>query len=438
VVRARLCVVGAGRSGAVTAACLAELGHDVRAVDVDPEHVATLRSGRATFFEPKLDDLIRRNLDAGRLSFTTAFSEAVPDAEFILLGVGTPSQKSGKADLSHLSAALHDVAPLLAEGATVITRSTVPVGTNRWVIETLRKENPHVKCQVVSNPEFLSEGHAVDNFLQPDRIIIGALDQQTALHASTLYDKLDCPILLVDLETAELIKYASNAYLAASISFINEIANIAERVGADITQVSQALALDERIGPRAYLQPGIGFGGSCLPKDLRALVTTAEQHEYKPRLLKAIIKTNDTQPNRIVDCLQDMYGKMAGLPIAVLGISFKGGIFDARGSPAISLIRELSEKGARVRAFDPLADESAPQHVGSLAEICSDALTAAKDAKALIIATDHAEFRDLDLARIGHVMAARVLIDGRNVFEQETAARAGFAYIGVGRPRRGE
>jgi UDPglucose 6-dehydrogenase len=302
----------------------------------------------------------------------------------------------------------------------------------------VRKENAGVEFEVVSNPEFLREGHAVDDFLQPDRIVIGASTEKIALHAARLYDGLDCPIILVDLETAELIKYAANAYLAASISFINEIANIADRVGADITLVSKALALDERIGPHAYLAPGIGFGGSCLPKDLRALVTTAEQHGYKPRLLKAIIKTNELQPKTIVACLQDMSGELAGMNVAVLGISFKGGIFDARSSPALALIRALAEKGAHVRAFDPLADETAGQHVGSLAEICGDAASAAKDCQALIIATDHAEFRDLDLARIGRSMAARVLIDGRNLFDQESAARAGFVYVGIGRPHRGE
>ncbi len=435
---ARLCVVGAGRSGAVAAACLAELGHDVRAVDTDPGHVATLRSGRASFYEPQLDKLIERNLDAGRLSFTTDFSEGVPGAGFVLLAVGTPPQRNGKANLSHLSAAIHDVAPLLANHATVITRSTVPVGTNHWIADTLRKENPRIEFAVVSNPEFLREGQAVDDFLQPDRIVIGAASEEAALNVAKLYDALDCPIILVDLETAELIKYAANAYLAASISFINEIANIAERVGADITLVSKALALDERIGQRAYLSPGIGFGGSCLPKDLRALVTTAEQHGYKPRLLKAIIKTNELQPKRVVSCLEEMYGDLAGVKVAVLGISFKGGIFDARSSPALTVIRSLAEKGAHVRAFDPLADGTAGQHVGSLAELCSDALSAARDCQALIVATDHAEFRELDLARIGRAMAARVLIDGRDVFDQETATRAGFAYVGIGRPRRGE
>jgi len=434
---ARLCVVGAGRSGAVTAACLAELGHKVCAVDVDHGHIETLRSGRASFYEPRLDELIKRNLDAGRLSFTTDYSEGVPAAEFVLLAVGTPPQPNGTADLTHLAAAIREMAPLLASHATVVTRSTVPVGTNRWIAETFQTEHAR-EFEVVSNPEFLREGHAVDDFLQPDRIVIGATNKQAALRAAELYARLDCQILLVDLETAELIKYAANAYLAASVSFINEIANIAERVGADITLVSKALALDERIGPHAYLSPGLGFGGSCLPKDLRALVTTAEQHDYDPRLLKAVIETNELQPRSAVASLEEIYGDLAGRQIAVLGISFKGGTFDARNSPALAVISALAEKGAHVRAFDPLADESAAQHTGTLAQLFPDAESAAEGCYALIIATDHPEFRDLDLARIGRSMVARVLIDGRNLLDAEMATSAGFAYIAIGRPRGGE
>ena len=434
---ARICVVGAGRSGAVTAACLAELGHRVRAVDVDRQHISTLQSGRAPFYEPRLDELVQRNLHAGRLSFTTDYAESVPDAEFVLLAVGTPPQPDGTADLSHLAAAVHELAPLLAAGATVVTRSTVPVGTNRWVADLLRTQCPH-RAEVVSNPEFLREGHAVDDFLEPDRIVIGAAHQQAASDAATMYARLDCPILLVDLETAELIKYAANAYLATSVSFINEIANIAERVGADVTQVSKALALDERIGPHAYLSPGIGFGGSCLPKDLRALVTTAEKHDYDAGLLKAVIETNAQQPRSVVASLRNIYGDLQNRQIAVLGVSFKGGTFDARSSPALAVIAALTDTGARVRAFDPLADESVAEHLGALAELFPDAASAAEGCHALVLATDHAEFRELDLERIGQGMAARVLIDGRNLLDENKAERAGFAYVGVGRRRRSE
>jgi UDPglucose 6-dehydrogenase len=400
--------------------------------------VSSLREGRATFYEPQLDDLIRRNLRAGRLAFTTQFSEGVPDAEFVLLGVGTPPLDDGTADLSHLSAALHAVAPLLANQATVIIRSTVPVGTNRWVAETLQKENPQLTVSVVSNPEFLREGHAVEDFLQPDRIVLGASSEAAGLRATDLYDAIDCPILVVDPETAELIKYAANAYLATSITFINEIANIAERTGGDISLVANALKLDERIGPHAYLAPGIGFGGSCLPKDTRALAKMAEKQEYTPLFLDAIIETNERQSMKVAAYLEDLYGKVEGLNVAVLGISYKGDIFDSRSSPGVAIIQQLAAKGASVRAFDPLADRTIAQQLPENVELCSDAVSAARECHALIIATDHGVFRELDLARIGSSMSARVLIDGRNLFDYETAAKAGFVYIGIGRPRRGE
>ncbi len=434
---ARVCVVGAGRSGAVTAACLAELGHRVCAVDLDHQHVATLQGGKASFYEPRLDELIQRNVHVGRLSFTTDYGEAVPDAEFVLLAVGTPPLPDGTADLSHIASAIHQLAPLLSSSATVLTRSTVPVGTNRWAAQMLRGELGR-DVETVANPEFLREGHAVDDFLEPDRIVIGGASQEAARHAATLYARLDCPILLVDLETAELIKYAANAYLAASVSFINEIANVAARVGADISLISGALALDERIGPHAYLSPGIGFGGSCLPKDLRALVTTAQLHDYDAKLLKAIIETNERQPRGVVDALEEIYGDLAGKQVAVLGVSFKGGTFDARSSPALAVIAALRDRGARVRAFDPLADESVAQHVGADTALFPDAVSATDGCDAVILATDHAEFRELDLERIGRGMAARVLVDGRNLLDAAAAKRAGFTYIGVGRARASE
>ena len=435
---ARLCVVGAGRSGAVTAACLADLGHSVRAVDVDAARVAMLQGGRAPFYEPGLDELIRRNLDAACLSFTTAFADALPGAGFILLSVDTPSRSNGEADLSSLSAAVRQLAPLLPKDALVITRSTVPVGTNTWLAEAILAENPQAAFEVVSNPEFLREGHAVDDFMQPERIVIGARTPAAAQAVARLYDRVASPIVFTDLATAELIKYAANAFLATSVSFINEIANICERVGADISVVSQALALDRRVGPHAYLAAGIGFGGSCLPKDLRALITTAEQHDYTPPLLKAVVETNELQPRRVISLLREIFSDLSALTVGVLGISFKGDTFDARNSPALAVIRLLAEEGARVRAHDPLADGTAQEQIGALARLCSDAYAAAEGCHALIIATNHSSFLELDLERLGRAMASRVLIDGRNLFDPELATRAGFAYVGIGRPRRGE
>jgi UDPglucose 6-dehydrogenase len=405
---------------------------------VDSALVEKLREGTAPFHEPGLDDLLQRGLQEGRLSFTTAYSEAIPGADFILLAVDTPSRSDGEADLSSLMAAAQELAPLLEDGILVITRSTVPVGTNASLAEVIRAANPHVAFEVVSNPEFLREGRAVDDFLRPERIVIGASAEAAAMSVAGLYEGVNAPIIFADLPTAELIKYAANAYLAASISFINEIANICGRVGADVSLVSQALALDRRIGPHAYLAPGIGFGGSCLPKDLRALIRTAERHGHDPLMVKAITEVNELQPKRVVSYLEELFEGVAGLTVAVLGISFKGDTFDLRSSPAVAVIRLLAQESVRVRAFDPMADETAGEHLGDLAELCSDAYSAAEGSDALIIATEHSEFRDLDLERLGRSMTARVLIDGRNLLDPELVARAGFSYRDIGRVRRAD
>ena len=412
------------------------MGHRVRAVDIDAGRVAELNGGKAPFFEPGLDEMIARNLESGRISFTTKLCEAVPNADAVLLCVPTPAGRDGDADLSMLYAALRDIGPLLKTGALVITRSTVPVGTNALLATRLREEHPDVEVAVISNPEFLREGHAVDDFMRPERVIIGAANANSGARAAKLYGSLDCQIIISDLETAEITKYAANAYLAASISFINEIANICERTGADITKVTEALHLDRRIGEHAYIEPGIGFGGSCLPKDLSALVSTAEGQGYDPTLLKAIMAVNDSQPRRIVSYLEEFFKSLSNLKVAVLGISFKGDTFDVRSSPAMSVIRHLGEAGVRVHAFDPMADRTVQTCVSAIAELHGDAYSAATGCDAVIIASEHSEFRTLDLQRLGKVMASRVLIDGRNVLDPATVAEAGFSYIGIGRPAR--
>ncbi len=414
------------------------MGHHVCAVDIDAGRVAELNGGKAPFFEPGLDEMIARNLESGRLSFTTELAGAVPNADAVLLCVPTPAGSDGDADLSLLHAALRDVAPLLKVGALVVTRSTVPVGTNSSLAIQLHQEHPDKDVAVISNPDFLREGHAVDDFMQPERVIIGAADAQSGARAAKLYDSLDCRIIVTDLETAEVTKYAANAYLAASVSFINEIANICERTGADVMKVTEALHLDRRIGEHAYIEPGIGFGGSCLPKDISALVSTAEHHGYEPKLLKAIMAVNESQPKRIVGYLEERFENLSSLKVAVLGISFKGDTFDVRNSPAVSVIRHLGEAGVRVHAFDPMADRTAEMCVSAMAELHDDAYSAAAGCDAVVIASEHSEFRALDLQRLGSVMASRVLIDGRNVLDPATVTEADFSYIGIGRARRGE
>ena len=433
-----LCVIGVGRSGAVTAAGLADMGHRVRAVDIDADRVAVLNGGKAPFFEPGLDEMIVRNLESARISFTTELSDAVPQADAVLLCVPTPAGSDGDADLSMLYAALRDVGPLLKSGALVITRSTVPVGTNAKLAIQLQQEHPDADVTVISNPEFLREGHAVDDFMQPERVIIGAADAHGGSSAAKLYNSLSCQIIITDLETAEITKYAANAYLAASISFSNEIANICERTGADVTKVTEALHLDRRIGKHAYIEPGIGFGGSCLPKDISALVSTAESQGYDPTLLKAIMHVNDAQPRRIVTYLEELFENLSSLKVAVLGISFKGDTFDVRSSPAMSVIRHLGEAGVRVHAFDPMADRTVDMCASAIAELHGDAYSAATGCDAVVISTEHSEFRTLDLQHLGRVMASPIIIDGRNVLDPATVREAGFSYIGIGRARRGD
>ncbi|MEX0786470.1 MAG: UDP-glucose/GDP-mannose dehydrogenase family protein [Dehalococcoidia bacterium] len=434
----RLCVVGAGWSGAVTAACLANLGHTVCAVDVDKDRVETLRQGQAPFYEPDLDDTIARNLEAGRLSFTSVLAEGMADADAVMLCVQTPAAATGEADLSALWTAVRALGPLLRPDVMVITRSTVPVGTNAALARHFRKEHSGTPVDVVSNPEFLREGHAVEDFTRPDRVLIGAADERAGKAAAALYDGIERPIIVTDLETAELTKYAANAYLAASISFINEIANICERTGADVSVVSETLALDRRIGPNAYLDPGIGFGGSCLPKDLSALITTAEAHGHEPELLKAIAHVNELQPKRVLAHLEEIFDNVIGLDVAVLGISFKGDTFDARSSPALAVIRLLSNAGVRVHAYDPMADGTADGQLEAPTQLHGDAYAAVAGCHALIVATDHSQFKELDLDRLGGLMQTRVLIDGRNVLDPDEVTRAGFSYVAIGRPQRGD
>ena len=312
----------------------------------------------------------------------------------------------------------------------------MPVGTNAEVLRRLQAKRPDAAFEIVSNPEFMREGHAVDDFMRPDRIVIGAGTEQAAQAVAALYAKIDCPIVLTDLATAELAKYAANAYLAASVSFINEIANICERTGADMSQITETLAFDRRIGREAYLQPGVGFGGSCLPKDLTALINMAQNGGYTPHLLRAIAEVNELQPRWVIERLQEVLPDLAGRSVAVLGISFKGGTFDPRSSPALTVIRLLANAGARVHAFDPLADGSADEAVGDMARLHSDAYSAAAGCHAIVIATDHSQFLELDLDRLGRDMESRLFIDGRNLFDPARVLNAGFSYTGVGRARR--
>ncbi len=432
----KICVVGTGYVGLVTAACFAELGNRIVGVDSDARRVASLRRGEAPFFEPGLEGLVRRNLKAGRLSFTESYEEGIEGAEFTFLCLPTPPRANSAADTRILRSAVRQLAPLLVEPYPVlISKSTAPVGTCANLHRLLEAIDPRLgQVPVVSNPEFLREGSAVADFMGPDRVVVGSHCASAAARVCTLYAPLRVPCLTTKLETAEMVKYASNAFLAAKISFINEIANVCEQVGADVTEVARGMGLDRRIG-KSFLRPGIGYGGSCFPKDVQALAHLAALHGQHPRILRSVMEVNADQALRVVDKLRSQLGTLDGAVVAVWGIAFKPNTDDTRESPAIQLMNLLEQEGAQVRAFDPVAMPKAAPHLPSVT-LCRDPYEAAAGADALLLATEWDEFTTVDLHRVAAAMACPILVDGRNAIAPDRACAAGFRYVGVGRQAR--
>ena len=427
----RICVIGTGYVGLVYAVCMAELGHDVTAIDIDAAKIALLAAGTSPIYEPGLDELLRRNLDTGRLRFTTEY--AVAEAEFIFLAVSTPSTPEGAADLRHVRAAVESIAKN-ARGAhpIIINKSTAPVGTGDTLdyLLSARNGNGQGEFTIVANPEFLREGCAVEDFFHPDRIVLGARDQRAADAVAELYAPLDAPIIVTDVKTAEMIKYASNAFLATKISFINEIASICEGVGANVTDVARAMGMDDRIGPK-FLEPGLGFGGSCLPKDVRALSYLATVYGAHPQMLSAVLQINADQRRRVIRMLRDALGSLEGRVITLLGLAFKPGTDDTREAPSVDLARLLMNEGARVHAYDPFAMEPFGAIFPDVA-MYDGALSAAAGADALVIVTEWDEFRDIDLAALKGAMATPLIADCRNALDRAAVEATGFAYFGVG------
>ncbi|HEY9286581.1 MAG TPA: UDP-glucose/GDP-mannose dehydrogenase family protein, partial [Candidatus Dormibacteraeota bacterium] len=427
-----IAVVGTGYVGLTTAVCLADLGHQVIGVDIDEDKVTRLKAGEPTIYEPGVDGLLRKGLASGRLCFTPSYEEAIPQAEFVFIAVGTPPGRRGEADLVFVKQAAKGIAGAMKKTLTVVNKSTVPIGTGnivaRIVGENLRDEIPFF---VVSNPEFLREGSAIHDFMHPDRLVFGSHDQAAARAVSALYGKLDTQILITDLHTAEMIKYASNAFLATRISFINEIARICERVDADVKVVSEGMGMDRRIGPM-FLDAGIGYGGSCFPKDVKALARMAETMGYHPELLDAVMEINLDQRTLVVEKLREVLGALRDQIIGVLGLAYKPNTDDVRESPAIDVIENLLQKGATVRAYDPKAMPVLKARMNSI-EYCPDAYAVADGADALLVVTDWQEFIDLDLQRLKSTMRRPVLIDGRNIYDPRAMRELGFVYRGVGR-----
>lgn len=426
-------VVGTGYVGLVTGTAFADLGNKVCCLDIDEEKIKMLQAGQSPIYEPGLQEMIHRNMQANRISFTTDYATALAEAEFVFIAVGTPSGVDGEADLKYVGQAAKSIAKNMKHPLVIVNKSTVPVGTGDWVADIVRDNQPEpIDFSVVSNPEFLREGSAILDSTNPDRIVLGSLDREAANKVAELYLSLRAPIIITDLRTAEMIKYASNAFLAARISFINEIANICERLGADVKEVAVGMGYDKRIGHH-FLDAGVGYGGSCFPKDVKALAHMATIQGTHPQLLKAVMDINQYQRIHIIQKLRDILGsQLKGKTIGLLGLAFKPNTDDMREAPAVEIARVLLRESAAVKGYDPVAMTVAAKMLPDLI-LAEDAYELAKDCDALVLMTEWNEFKHLDMAQIKSLMRQPIFIDGRNLYEPETMIGYGFTYRGVGR-----
>jgi UDPglucose 6-dehydrogenase len=421
----RIAVVGTGYVGLTTGAYLAHLGHDVVCADVIPEKVERLNRGEIPIFEAGLEELVREGLDGRRLSFVLGADRAVPEAEFVFLCVPTPQGEDGSADMSYVQSAARQIGPLLATDAVVVNKSTVPVGSTLVVEQALGRDD----VSVVSNPEFLREGSAVHDCLHPDRIVIGSVDHRAAMRVASLFERLEAPLIVTDPASAETIKYASNAFLATKVSFVNAVANLCEAVGADVREVVLGMGYDKRIGFE-FLKPGPGWGGSCFPKDTRALIRIGDDAGYDFGLLRGVVSVNEQQHERVVAKVERMVGgSLAGADVAAWGLTFKARTDDTRDSPAVEVVRRLQARGATVRAYDPAA---APAGLDDIPRV-SDPYAACENADVLVVLTEWDDFRWVDLDKVRNVMAHARLVDARNLIDPAVARRKGFTYEGMGR-----
>ena len=426
----KITIVGTGYVGLVTGACFADLGHEVTCVDVVAEKVEKLRGGQIPIHEPGLEEVVQRGLDAGRLRFTTELGEGVRSSQFVFICVPTPPAEDGSADLSHVQQAALDIAQHVGDYKIIVNKSTVPIGSSHLVERIVGERLPaQIEFDVASNPEFLREGSAVFDFMHPDRVVIGTRSERAAGLLTELFRPLGAPLIVTDPATAEMIKYASNAFLATKISYINAIANICDQVGADVKDVALGMGYDARIGFE-FLKPGPGFGGSCLPKDCRALINVAADQGYDFGLLRGVLEVNDEQHRVITAKLERLVGGLAGRTIGVWGLAFKPNTDDVRDSPALAVIRDLLARGARVRAYDPVVD------VGRTfegVERAPGAVEAVEAVDALLLLTEWNEFRWLDFVRVREVMTTPVVVDARNFLDPHMLRQLGFTYEGVGR-----
>jgi len=431
----QIAVIGTGYVGLVTGACFAEFGVDVTCVDVDAGKIDKLNNGSIPIYEPGLDQIVEKNVKAGRLAFTTDIAAAVAGARVVFLAVGTPPKPDGSPDMSYYQQAAKDVAQAINGYKVLVTKSTVPIGTGKW-LHLFVTENLNVETEfgVASNPEFLREGAAIDDFMRPDRVVIGSNDERAVEVMKELYRPLylvETPIIITSLEAAELIKYAANAFLATKITFINEVANLCDAIGCDVHDVARGMGMDNRIG-RKFLHPGPGYGGSCFPKDTRALTTVADHFGVETRIVDAVIEANERQRDAMIPKIQKLVGDLDGKKIAVLGLSFKPETDDMRESPAIEIIAEMIRRGASVKAFDPVAMEESKHFIEGI-DYASDEYDAISGADALVIITEWNQFRALDLEKVKELLAAPKIADLRNIYEPSDMRAMGFEYVGVGR-----
>jgi UDPglucose 6-dehydrogenase len=436
----RIAMIGAGYVGLVSGACFSDFGHHVICIDSDEEKIAALKSGEIPIHEPGLADLVAGNVKQGRLAFGNDMKSAVGSADVVFIAVGTPSRRGdGHADLSYVYAAAREIARALSKFAVVVTKSTVPVGTSDEVERLMREENPDAEFAVVSNPEFLREGAAIRDFKHPDRIVIGTDDARARRVITEVYRPLHLnapPILYTDRRTAELTKYAANSFLATKVAFINEIADLAEKVGANVQEVARGIGLDNRIGSK-FLHAGPGFGGSCFPKDTLALIKTGQDNESPLRIVETVVAVNDQRKRAMARKVANAFGgngNLRGKSIAVLGVTFKPNTDDMRDAPSIPLITALQDMGAGVRVFDPVGMPQARKVLENVT-FCNNAYACAKGAHALVIVTEWEQFRALDLKEMASIMASSVIVDLRNIYSPEEVMRNGFHYCGVGRPK---
>ena len=433
----KVVMIGTGYVGLVSGTCLADFGAQVTCLDIDKDKIERLCNGEIPIYEPGLQELVEKNVSGGRLHFTHSYEGIISDADLVFIAVGTPTEDaSGQADLKYVHQAARDLAPHLRGYTVIVDKSTVPVGTARELRQIVSEVNPEADFDVASNPEFLREGAAVYDFMQPDRVVLGVDSQRAAGLLQELYrpHMLGIPIVLTDLESAELIKYASNAFLATKISFINEMSLLCEAVGADVQAVSEAMGMDNRIGPK-FLQPGPGYGGSCFPKDTRALLHTQEKYGLPARIVRAVIEINDVQMNRMADKITNaLGGDIKDKRIAVLGLTFKPGTDDMRDAPSLVILPRLLKAGAVINVHDPRGMDEAKRHLPADIVYHEDIYDCITDADGIVLMTEWHEYRDLDFRRIRQLCRTGIFVDLRNIYQPRRMAEAGFDYHSIGRP----